>query len=299
MIKVSAPGKIHFLGEHTVVYGKPALLAAVDLRVTTTVIPAKAGIHTNNDLRKIIEPIIKKYLKIKTIPPYNVEISSQIPIGAGLGSSAAVSAAYIGTLLCFLKIKWDLNLINKLTYEAEKVFHGNPSGGDNTTVVYGGLISYIKGGPIEPLPFSISPKLSKNFVLINTGKPVETTRQMVEMVAVHKDKFKKIFDEQEKLVSELLPAIETGNEKGFIRIIQEGEKNLERIGVVSPYVKAIIRKIEKAGGAAKICGAGGKTKATGILLAYHHNKKVLEKIAKFYILPYFSTSLGVEGLKLH
>ncbi len=298
MIKVSAPGKIHLLGEHTVVYGKPAILAAIGLRVTATVIPAKAGIKKREDLQEVIEPIIKKHLKIKTIPPYHLAISSDIPIGAGLGSSAAVSAAYIGALCSFLKVKWNLDLINKLTFEAEKVFHGNPSGGDNSTVVFGGLVWFRKEHPdlkiIQPIPFSIPQKLAKNFVLINTGKPEETTKEMIELV---KPKIGKILDDQERLVKELLPVIQDGNEKQFIEIIREGEKNLENIGVVSSYVKSIIRKIEKAGGAGKICGAGGKTKATGVLLCYHPQKKVIEKIAKSENLPYFSTTLGVEGLR--
>jgi mevalonate kinase len=58
MIKVSAPGKIHLLGEHSVVYGKPAILAAINLKVhvtiskkhSKTVIPANAGIQLNNYL---------------------------------------------------------------------------------------------------------------------------------------------------------------------------------------------------------------------------------------------------------
>jgi len=308
IISVSAPGKIHLLGEHTVVYGKPALLAAVGLRITVTICHPRGGLRfapqdNINKLKKIIEPIVNKKLDLKTIPPYEISIISDIPVGAGLGSSAAVSVAYITALLIFLKVKWDLNLINNLAYEAEKIFHGNPSGGDNTTVVYGGLISYTKGKPIQPLSLSITPKLAKNFVLINTGKPQETTKEMVEIVRVKREaervKFQKIFDNQEKLVKELLFVIKTANEKDFIRIIREGEKNLERIGVVSHYVKSIIKQIEKSGGAGKICGGGGKTKGTGILLCYHPKKTVIEKIAKSLNLPYFSVALGVEGLKRH
>ena len=41
MISVSAPGKIHFLGEHTAVYGKPAILAAIDKRVRIDLLPAE------------------------------------------------------------------------------------------------------------------------------------------------------------------------------------------------------------------------------------------------------------------
>lgn len=303
-LKVSAPGKIHLLGEHTVVYGKPALLATVNLRVTVR-LNRTNGLSDSNNLRKIVEPIVKKELKIKKIPPYKLEINSQLPIGAGLGSSASVCAAYIAALLSFLKVKWDLNLINELTYQAEKVFHGNPSGGDNSTVVFGGLIWFRKESPdlkiIQPMPFTIPKKLAKNFVLINTGKPKETTKQLVEMVCTkfkaQGTKFQKIFDHQEQLVKELLSVVPTGNEKQFIQIIRAGEKNLETLGVVSPFVKTIIRKIENMGGAAKICGAGGKTKATGILLCYHSDSSKIKNIAKFYKLEYIRTSLGVEGLK--
>jgi len=310
MIKISAPGKIHLLGEHAVVYGKPALLAAVDLRVTVHLRGEKMRLHLGGgaNLAKIIEPIIKKQLKIKQIPPYKLEISSQIPVGAGLGSSAAVSAACIAALLSFLKVKWDLELINRLAFEAEKVFHGNPSGGDNTAVVYGGLIWYQKNKGVQPLKFPISPRLTRNFILINTGKPKETTKQMVEMVAEKSSlrrqsygasatRFKKIFDDQEQLVKELVTVLKDGNEMKLIQIIKAGERNLEAIGVVSPSVKSIIRKIENAGGAAKICGAGGKTKATGVLLAYYKDGKELEKIAKSLNLPFFKVALGVEGLK--
>ncbi len=288
MIRVSAPGKIHLLGEHSVVYGKPAILAAIDLRVFVTISKGRS----NHPFKKIVEPIVKKELGINSIPPYNLTITSDIPTGCGLGSSAAISAAYIAALLSFLKIKWDLNLVNQLAYEAEKVFHGNPSGGDNSTVVYGGLVWFTRTN-FKKLNLNGFRKLAKNFVIINTGTPKETTKQMIAMVKVNK----KFLDSQEQLVRELLPALKDSNEKELIRIIRAGEKNLESIGVVSSYAKSIIRKIEKSGGAGKICGAGGKMKATGVLLCYHPEKKVLEKIAKSYKLSYFSTTLGVEGVR--
>lgn len=305
-ITVSAPAKVHLLGEHAVVYGKPALLTSVNLRISVTISKAKKSLKDNYQaLREIIEPIIKKGLKIKDLPFYQLEISSKIPIGASLGSSAAVSSSYIAALLSFLKVKWDLNLINKLAYEAEKVFHGNPSGGDNSTVVYGGLIWFRKETPdlkiIQQLPFSIPKKLSKNFVLINTGKPEKTTKDMIEKVSskfkIQSLKFKKIFDNQELLVKNLLSAIKNGNENELIQIIKAGEKNLEKIGVCSSEVKKIIRQIEKAGGVAKICGAGSDKGPTGVLLCYHPDPKVIKNIAKSYNLECFQTKLGVEGLK--
>ena len=300
-ITFSAPGKVHLLGEHAVVYGKPALLATVGLRVYVTISQGQS-IHP---LQKTIHPIIKKYLRTKAIPPYQVQINSQIPIGAGLGSSAAISAAYIASLLTFLKAKWNLNLINQLTFEAEKVFHGNPSGADPATVIFGGLIWFRKESSdlklIQQLPFSIPNKLAKNFVLINTGTPKETTKDMVTMVKNLYQKKPSIVDnfleKQEQLTKELLEALQLKKEKKLKSVIKMGENNLEKIGVVPKSVLPIIREIESSGGAAKICGGGGKTGPTGILLCYHYKPSIIQQIAKQNNLEYFKTALGVGGLK--
>ena len=114
---------------------------------------------------------------------------------------------------------------------------------------------------------------------------------------VPSSKFRKLLDKQEQLTRELLSTIQQANEKELIRIIKEGEKNLESIGVVSKQVMSIIRSIETQGGAAKICGGGGKSGPTGILLCYHPTSSVIEKVAKQNNLDYFKTALGVEGLR--
>lgn len=312
---VSAPAKVHLLGEHAVVYGKPALLAALDLRVSVTI--SKGIFPQNNELKpaiKTLEEIVKDKFKLKSIPSYNVSINTKVPLGSGLGSSAALSASFIAALLSFLKIKWDLSLVNDLAYEAEKVFHGNPSGADNSTVVFGGLIWYKRSLPsnevrkeipelklIQQAPFSIPSKIAKNFVLINTGKPKQTTKDMVTMVKNTYDKkpdlVNKFLEDQEKLVRELLVVLKIGQGKEIIRIIKEGEKNLESIGVSSKFAQNIIRKIEQAGGAAKICGGGACDGPTGVLLCYHPNPSVIKNIAKAFNLDYFKTELGVEGLR--
>lgn len=269
MIKFSAPAKIHFLGEHSVVYGKPAILAAVNLRLTVTIIPS----GDLPDFLKPVEKIIKSKFKI---PPHGIKIDSQIPIGAGLGSSAAISATYIAAALTYAKIKWDLNLINELAYEAEKVFHGTPSGGDNTTVVFGGLIWYRKEldflKTFSPLLFKIHKNI-KNFFLIDSGKPIETTKQMIEKA---KPKIKNILDHQEQLVKELALALKNGDEDELIRIIRTGERNLESIGVVGKKAKKIISEVEKSGGAAKILGGGGFKEGSGMILCYNTKLKGLK-----------------------
>ncbi len=180
-IKVSAPGKLHLLGEHAVVYGKPALLATINRRVFVTLTPSKKkkinGVgefkKELEKLQEILEAKIKLRKNIKKIEPYIIDINSQFPIGSGLGSSAALSAALTGALLKFLGIPWNKKIIFEIAYEGERFFHGNPSGGDLTTVIEGGLLwfsknlDFLKSFKKLPMPH----ERIKKFLLIDSGKP--------------------------------------------------------------------------------------------------------------------------------
>ncbi len=321
-ITYSAPGKIHFLGEHTVVHGKPALLAATNLRIAVTISHLRGVTSASKDsskevkrLRETVENVVKNKFKLKKIPAYTADIRSQIPIGAGMGSSAASSSAYLASLLTFLKIDWDLNLINELAYECDKVFNGNPSGGDNTTVVKGGFIWFRKEADylkiFSPLPFSLHPRV-KPFLTIDSGKPVESTAEMVAKVKAKlyksskpnpdlsidfQPRVVKLFDHQEQLVKDLARALKEGNEDLLIKVIRLGEKNLEKLGVVGKIAKSIIREIEKIGGAGKIMGGGGISEGSGMLLAYHKNPKKLETLSKKENWKSVKIKLGGEGLR--
>lgn len=308
----SAPGKIHLLGEHSVVYGKPAILAAIDLRAYIKVTPnIFEQINSSQDdkqsvlsIKTVVEKILKDKFELKQLPPYEVEVKSDIPLGSGLGSSAAVSAALLAALVAFLGYDPNSELVNELTFEAEKAFHGNPSGGDNTTVVYGGLIWYRKEldflKTFSPLPFTIHPKI-KQFLLVDSGKPMESTKEMVEKVnskfKVQSSKLMRIFDDQERLTKELAIALKEGQEDQLIDVLKQGERNLESLGVVGEKAKKIIRAVEKIGGAAKILGGGGVKQGSGMLLCYHTNTKALLALAQELNLPAFPIKLGEEGLR--
>jgi mevalonate kinase len=105
-------------------------------------------------------------------------VRSTLPVGAGLGSSAAFSACIATAILILnrrisaprppapsrpstntdpghLHISHEgrraipqstAEEINRWTYVSEKVLHGNPSGVDNSIVVFGGALSYTKPG---------------------------------------------------------------------------------------------------------------------------------------------------------
>jgi len=350
-IKVSAPGKLHLLGEHIVVYGKPGIIAAVGKRCYIAIVPRKdTSIEVISKNLNVSEKIDEKTLLVKTKKAqkkwnefsktndvlllksitanaldyatiaigesllyykqklqsgFSVTIDSEVPIGSGMGSSASLAVAIAGAVSLFLGQPLNKEAINTIAFSSEQKKHGFPSGGDNSACCYGGLVWYRRETPdfkiIQPIPFSLASRIAKNFLTLFTGVPNESTGEMVSIVRALYQKRPKfvaaIFDHQETLARDLLTAIRNEKDREIIDIIRQGEKNLERIGVTSQYAQTIIREIEKSGGAAKICGGGGKTKGTGTVLIYHTDKKVIERVLQKKQLDFAEVILGVEGIR--
>ena len=330
-VVVSVPGKVHLMGEHAVVYGKPALLAAINLRLQATVTPLsfprkressvqrldpRVKPEDDNSVVEIIssEPIdyvrhiievVREHYKFKELPRLRITIGSEIPAGYHLGSSAAVAVATAGALTFFLKKIWNPQLFNQLAYEAEKKMHGNPSGGDNTTVTVGGFVWFRKEleflKSIWQLPFKPQSSLN-HFFLINTGRPKETTGEMVafvkEKVQKEPDEMQKLLTLNEQQVKRVTVALKEGNENELLDAIKSGERTLEGMGVVSTKVIPLIRQIEKIGGAAKILGGGGRAEGVGFLLCYHHDVDAVETLCNKYTYSTQAIRLGEEGVRL-
>ncbi len=304
-ILVSAPGKIILSGEHSVVYGQPALLTAVNRRLSVSIKEADQGIEIIADeppdlaryalekTEQLLKKEIKRGLKIK--------INSQIPVGRGFGSSAALAVAIVGGLFSYFGKTWDKALINQIAYEIEKKQHGNPSGGDNSVVCFGGFLRFQKRGEkfiIKPLKIKTSlPK----FILLDSGRAKETTGEMVHCVSKkykkEKLKVKRTLSLIGRTTIKTIAGFKKGNFNQLTTLIKENERLLEELGVVGQKAKRLIREIEKLGGAAKICGAGGLKAGSGVVLCYHPKPKIILNFAQKQKLVHFPVKLGTEGVK--
>jgi mevalonate kinase len=296
-ITVSAPGKLHLSGEHAVVYGRPALLVTTSQRLAVTIQEGDA--HHEGYLAQIIKLVENRYKT--SFAHVAVTVNSEIPIGAGMGSSAALAVATVGALAQYIDRPWDITEINSLAYEAEKLQHSNPSGGDNSIVCSGGLLWYRKEfdflKTFWSLPFFI-PKNFSPFTLINTGRK-ETAGDLVTYVSSRDSMDNdKIFNEIEKVTKKIVQAIHDENQDDFKQNIQKNEFFLEELGVVSNSTKILIRDIESHGGVAKISGAGGIQKGSGVVLAIHDNPKIIINIAKKHKLPSFQVRLSEPGVRV-
>jgi mevalonate kinase len=93
--------------------------------------------------------------RLSASPPCaTMTISSDIPIGANLGSGAAVSVAIVRALAaCFGRV-FPPEEVSALAYEVEKLHHGTPSGIDNTVVAYEQPVWFVRGQPPSLLSLS-------------------------------------------------------------------------------------------------------------------------------------------------
>jgi mevalonate kinase len=311
MVTVSAPAKVHLMGEHAVVYGRPALVAAVNRRLTVSVSPIASGLHIETsetaDYVRHIVALVTKDQGIKEVPGLKITISSAFPAGYHLGSSAAVAVATIGALLYFLKKTWNPIAINQLAYEAEKFAHGTPSGADNTVVTFGGLVWFRRELPflksIWQLPLKV-PSSLHHFFLVDSGRPKETTKQMVAFVRAQfasartRPRVAAFMSANEEQTRRIATALKEADEKNLILALQKGERTLEGMGVVSGKVLPFIRAVEASGGASKILGGGGRASGVGYLLCYHRNRDTLLRTAKKHGYSAQAVALGEEGIRL-
>src|SRR3989338_7108872 len=209
-ISYSAPAKVILSGEHAVVYGKPALVSAINLRLIFTISSRSSKDGRLDKEILFISKEVKKYIinqKINFVDkPFSFEIDSKIPIGRGLGSSAALSVAAVAAFLDFYSGKqFEKKIINNLAYQIEKYFHQNPSGVDNSSACFGGLIFYKKKVGLNKLDFKIPKNFEDKLFLIDSGKPKETTGEMVDFVRTSVNK--KILNKIEKTVNKIVISI--------------------------------------------------------------------------------------------
>lgn len=302
--KVSAPGKIILSGEHAVVYGYPAILAAIDQRLSVQVSEGKKLENLPFEGEKLLEfalnKIYRNLRKGKTVS-YQIKFDSQIPIGCGMGSSAAFAVALSAAVLQYHNEPWNLEKINEIAYGIEKKQHNNPSGGDNTISTYGGFLLYRKETETFKVFSSLKTRVFPSLFLINSGKPIETTGEMVDKVRRFylrsPLKVEKTFKEVEQVTRGFLKFL-SKEESNLGELVKTNEELLERLGVVSKKTMRLIRKIEKIGGFAKISGAGGAKDNSGIIITYHPDQEKLLSFAKKENLDIFRVKLGEEGVRI-
>ncbi|MBS0349808.1 MAG: hydroxymethylglutaryl-CoA synthase [Proteobacteria bacterium] len=185
--------------------------------------------------------------------PQGIEVrtSSTIPMGCGMGSSAAAVVSSMFAVAQFSNLEMDLESCYQLAWEAENMQHGYSSGVDVYLVLHGGCIRFQKHGPKETRPV---PK--RQFYLINTGSPISNTGECVAAAARYLKNDAGLLNEFANVTNQIDRALQLDDNHLIVEGIRENNQLLIKLGVVPSKVQRFIAEIEKQGGAAKTCGAG-------------------------------------------
>jgi mevalonate kinase len=326
---VSAPGKTILFGEHAAVYGHPALVAALDHRMTVTArasassesgtlrleIPALRIARTIASIHAVdivTEPGDLAILAVtigtagmKPLPAgFDLRIESSIPSGAGFGSSAALAVAVVAACRRACGDDIAADEIARLAVSIERHQHGRASGVDVQAVLRGGVLMCrrLDDGVLEHEELPGDRRLLEAIRLFHTGAPNESTGTMVgavrRLLDLEPARVREAFESIEATTRAGRDALVQGDGDALVPIVRRAEAALEAIGVVPEAVQEPIRAIEANGGAAKISGAGGLTGAgAGLVLVVHPDPAWHERFAAPAGWTAHRVRLGAEGLR--
>jgi mevalonate kinase len=269
-VKSSAPGKIILFGEHAVVYNRPALAVPVNqVQVDVEVLDSdSAGVWIHApiiDLHAELNSLLPDHaigsvifnlfqrLSISSPPNIKIEINSTIPVASGLGSGAAVSVALIRALSSFFSLQLTDDQINNMVFEIEKLYHGTPSGIDNTVITFNKPVYFIKGHPIETFtvgkPFTI--------VIADIGIPAPT-KESVGDVRKDNNKYENIFNEIAQISLIARRSIETGKPELLGELMNHNHEFLQQLTVSSPELDKLVLAARDAGALGSKLSGGGR-----------------------------------------
>lgn len=182
---------------------------------------------------------------------WQIEITSEVPVSRGLGSSASVIISLLKSLYHIHQLEPDSEQIMALAKQVESYQHGRSSGLDPATILNGGLIQYQANQPLTQQ--QITPP---TLYLIDTGIPESSTGQAVVHVSQYAEKLA-VWQQFTAVSNQLKSSLSSQDTDLAQQAIKHNQSLLEQIGVVPNRVKAFIAELHQQDNtAAKVCGSG-------------------------------------------
>ncbi len=271
-LKASAPGSLMLLGEYAVLYGKQALVCAVDKRITVTLTPRQderieiqSALHghysTTLSGLKIEKPFqfvlgALKHFQAKLRRGCDIEITSEFSDKVGFGSSAAVTVATFAAIITWQNIRMQpLDFIRHGRQVVREV-QGIGSGADIAASIYGGMVGY-RAQPLAAERFSIIHPLTALYSGFKTPT-VDAIKHVQQYFQAYPVLFRHIQDSIGQCALEGIQLVrkEEWTKLGDVMNIQQGM--MESLGVSMPLLRDMIDDLRKQPGimGAKISGSG-------------------------------------------
>ncbi|MDR2412170.1 MAG: mevalonate kinase, partial [Holosporales bacterium] len=266
MLHAYACGKLILIGEHAVVYGYPALalpLPSLTVEVTIGGPQEKAVDLSQEEGEKILKAFAQcralfaqdqPEIREKPLPPLNFRAS--LPLGKGLGGSAAISVALVRLCIQLFHKALERHEIVAYAHQLETLFHHTPSGVDVEAILSLGPILFQKGQPVRPLP----PCPEGWIVMVATPEHTPTS-VMVDRLHQHLEKAPQEHRHLQalgNLVSSAARALETQDLPLLGSYLTQAHHHLQALNVSTPTLDKVTDALCAQGAlGAKMTGGGG------------------------------------------
>ena len=303
-IKAFAPGKIILFGEHTVVYKKPAIAVAIDRGVNVELIPRnddnitvkldlidyyKKSQLVNKKLnykidsqKKMITDYIYEVINLFEFEKgFDLTVDIKMYLGAGLGSSAAVTVSTLKAVSLYVNKQIDKKTIAQTAREIEIKIQGAASPIDTSMSTYGGIIFIDENSKLNRIDFNMKlPLIVSNCEISgNTGKLVESVRLKYEKYPTIVGN---IFKAMEQIAIDAKVALEEGNSELIGDLMNINQGLLDAIGVNTTELSDMVYKAREYGAkGSKLTGSGGG----GCIIAYtpENSDEIYKQLRKDYV----------------
>lgn len=265
-----AHSKLILIGEHSVVYQKPAIALPFDAVLSEVNIEASSGPVMLNShffngklkdlpeklqgLKHVIEAACEK--NSQPVKDFHITLTSTIPIGRGLGSSASIAASLARGIFDFFDTDLSLPMLRELVDVSETYAHGTPSGIDREAVISDEPIWFIKGQTIEP----IDVKQPLHIIVADTGR-IGDTHAAVSAVKKRRqsnpDDTNQLLDDLAALTEKARLLLKTGDLLALGRVLTHSHDKLKALGVSDEGLDRYVEVSLKSGAVgAKLTGSG-------------------------------------------
>jgi len=260
-----APSKVIITGEHFVVHGAWALAAALPRRVRVEVAPANSfGVSSDRfgegddaqllPVSRVVDAMAREFSVSSSV---RVSISSAVPEGAGLGSSAATMVAVAAAYSRLNSLRLGADEIVRFSMVGEQHVHGNPSGIDPNISARGGVLLFRPGSR----PRKVALDSSRTLIVSYSGRR-RSTKGQINTVARMKQKHPGLFSMLAKGVSSLsleaADRLREGDMEGLGGLLAVNHAVLDTVGVSNDILDRMVDLCASLGSyGAKLTGAGG------------------------------------------